>query len=534
MKYDFLANFPRRMRNVGLYSILIQNIVQKNTWIKYNVKKSDEQINITFTVMLFLMENSLKETPCTIDDIAAYLDSLSEYWPDKNWNFDECRQLSIFILNTILSNDGVMRTFDGYDFDEKEYKPIPIRYITNEIVYMNGDIKRTSYKLTEDGYNLLLSTLEIENNMRLTIQELLFQMHLEKQSYDKAVDDVKEIFNELRIQVQRARDAMRRIRRNALDYSVTEYEQLLHENLDSIASSRPRFEAFREMVTNRKEELENTHINIRELDKTEKENLHNLGIINSYLGHVLEEHQNVLNSYFDLKDLYSAELENMSKASMIRRFSFRKEVYDKVLERPEILGDFDNFLSPLFCGDPSRIYNLSTAVQLQKPSSKKCDEDEALEVLFDEKAWEEEQERIRLEKRKKYYSCMNFVIGNAYRSGKIRLSELKSIAQNKDAFDELIPTVDVFKEVMVELLKAAELDIDSLRKEKSFYIDDSKDTFEANIMLLEILDELDDAQEIKKVYVYRIGNQQVLFENVYSNEHLLKTIRCSEVEIVLL
>ena len=85
MKYDFLANFPRRMRNVGLYSILIQNIVQKNTWIKYNVKKSDEQINITFTVMLFLMENSLKETPCTIDDIAAYLDSLSEYWPDKNW-----------------------------------------------------------------------------------------------------------------------------------------------------------------------------------------------------------------------------------------------------------------------------------------------------------------------------------------------------------------------------------------------------------------------------------------------------------------
>lgn len=66
-----------------------------------------------------------------------------------------------------------------------------ISYVSNEIVYLDSDVKRTSYRLTEDGYNLLLSTLEIENNMKLTIHEMIFKMHLEKQSYDKAVDEIK-------------------------------------------------------------------------------------------------------------------------------------------------------------------------------------------------------------------------------------------------------------------------------------------------------------------------------------------------------
>ena len=70
-----------------------------------------------------------------------------------------------------------------------------ISYIANRVVYVDSDLKRTSYYLTDDGYNLLLSTLEIENNMKLTIQEMIFRMHLEKQSYDKALDDIKNVFN---------------------------------------------------------------------------------------------------------------------------------------------------------------------------------------------------------------------------------------------------------------------------------------------------------------------------------------------------
>ena len=77
--------------------------------------------------------------------------------------------------------------FDGYDFEQRAYKIMNISYVSNEIVYLDLDVEKDIPPvLTEDGYNLrCFPTLEIENNMKLTIHEMIFKMHLEKQSYDK-------------------------------------------------------------------------------------------------------------------------------------------------------------------------------------------------------------------------------------------------------------------------------------------------------------------------------------------------------------
>ena len=56
MQYDFLKNFPRRMKNVGLYSLLVQNSFQKTTWKQYGFIKNHEQINMIFAVLLYIME----------------------------------------------------------------------------------------------------------------------------------------------------------------------------------------------------------------------------------------------------------------------------------------------------------------------------------------------------------------------------------------------------------------------------------------------------------------------------------------------
>ena len=59
--FDFLKQFPRRMKNVGLYSMLLLNSVQKTTWKQYGFMTADEQINMIYAVMLYIMEQSLKE-----------------------------------------------------------------------------------------------------------------------------------------------------------------------------------------------------------------------------------------------------------------------------------------------------------------------------------------------------------------------------------------------------------------------------------------------------------------------------------------
>lgn len=533
MQYEFLKQFPKRMKHVGRYVLLIANSSQKITWKQYGFLKLDEQINIIFSVMLYLMEQSLKEENCTIDDIGAYLDNLNMRYFQKNMSYEDCRKLGDFIINVILSNEGKAMYFDGFDYEQRAYQIINVSYVANRIVYVDYEVRRTSYYLTEDGYNLLLSTLEIENNMKLTIHEMIFKMHLEKQSYDKAVDEIKNVFNLLRIQLQKIEEAMARIRRNALSYSVAEYEAVLNENLETISDTKQKFLNYRELVKSRAKELEEMNLNVRKLDEKEEEKLKNLGIIESYLNRTIDEHQKILSSHFDLKSLYTRELEQLSQMSYIRRFSIRNELYEKILDCPKGLEQMEIFLRPLFGNAPDKIYNPNKAVELQKPLRKK-ETEEAEEMLeFGDEAWMEAEEQRQKEKLVKYERSLGYVLEKAMASerGEISLEEIKTgIEEEKSDIKELIPNVQIFKEIMVELLKSKEIDIRKLKEERQAYISEFSGGFQLNEMILSLAE--DAGWRISKIQIYRIEDNKVItFENVEDDMGNKKNICCSNVLI---
>lgn len=533
MQYEFLNQFPKRMKHVGRYALLFANSSQKTIWKQYGFATLDEQVNVIFAVMLYVMEQSLKEEKCTIDDIGAYLDNLNMRYFDKGMGYEDCRKLGDFVVNVVLSNEGKAMYFDGYDFGQRAYRTMNVSYVANRIAYVDSEVRRTSYYLTEDGYNLLLSTLEIENNMKLTIHEMIFKMHLEKQSYDKAVDEIKNVFNLLRIQLQRIEEAMGRIRRNALNYTVAEYESVLEENLETISDTKQKFQNYRELVKSRKRELEEMDLNVRKLDGKEEEKLKNLGIIENYLNRTIDEHQKILSSHFDLKSLYTNELELLSQMSFIRRFSIRSELYERILEEPGGLGQLDIFLRPLFGNTPDKVYNLKRSMELQRPLRKKGAEEAEERMEFGDDAWMEEWERQRREKLEKYEGSLGFLLQQAYASenGEVSLEELKSsAAEDGAALARLIPNVQIFKEIMVELLRNEEMDIDSLREERRKYIHEASGGFQLNEMLLSLMDDLQ--LKIKKIDVHRMEDGKVVaFEDVEDETGGRKRICCSNVLI---
>ena len=537
MQYEFLKNFPKRMKNVGLYGVLIQNSIQKTSWKQFGFLKFDEQMNLIFAVMLYIMEQSLREENCTMDDIGAYIDTVNTRYLGKEISYDDCRKLGDFVVNVILSNEGRAMYFDGYDFEENDYHIMHISYVANRIVYLDQEVRRTSYYLTDDGYNLILSTLEIENNMKLTIHEMVFQMHLEKQSYDKAVDEIKNVFNLMRIQLQKIQEAMGKIRRNALNYSVKDYEEILLENLDTISDTKEKFQKYRELVRSRVKKLEEENINVRRLGEKEEENLENLRIIESYLNRTIDEHQKILSSHFDLKALYTRELEALSQMSLIRRFSMRNDFYDKVLENPSALGNLDYFLRPLFNREPDKVYNLNKALLYQKPSVRNEDEDTEEMLDFDEDAYLKEQEEKRRQKLKRYESSLGFLLEQASEKGEISLSDIwKNIQENEKNTEEmqqqLIPNVEIFKEIMVELIRNKEINMEALKKERSEFIQDQTADFQLNEMLLQLSEERFSDKKIGKIEVYRIEDgSTVTFDNVLSENGVKKSIRCSNILI---
>ena len=535
MQYEFLKQFSKRMKHVGMYALLLQNSLAKQTWKQYGFMKTDEQINMIFAVMLYIMEQSLREESCTMDDIGAYIDNLNTNYFQKNMSYDDCKKLGDFIVNIVLSNEGRAMYFDGFDFEDRAYKIMNVSYIANRIIYVDEGIKRTSYYLTEDGYNLMLSTLEIENNMKLTIHEMIFKLHLEKQSYDKAVDEIKNVFNFMRIQLQKIEEAMLRVRRNALSYSVADYESLMLENMATIGDTKEKFMGYREMVKQRALELEQQNINVRKLNAEEEEKLENLHIIEGYLNRTIDEHQKILNSHFDLKLLYDRELQSLAQMSLIQRFSIRTELYDKVLENPQTLENLDIFLRPLFHQEIPKIYNLNKSMELQRPIRKKVEEDTDELLDFDEEQWQEELERKKKEKLKRYEDSLAFIIDAALKKGSLTLVELKDLLQQDEQAQKVcIPTIDVFKEIMVELIRNREISIETLRKEKSEYITEQANDFQLNDMLLGLTEDSASRRKIKRIFVERLGDGAVVeFEHVRDELGNEKTIRCTNVIITL-
>ncbi|MBQ9010633.1 MAG: hypothetical protein IJ088_15095 [Clostridia bacterium] len=530
MQYDFLKAFPRRMKSVGLYALLLSASGQKSIWKGYQFDTEAEQLNMDFAVLLFIMEQSLRELPCTTDDIGAFIDGINARYFHKPMTYEDCRTLGDYIINNILSNEGAPMYFDGFDFEESAWQKIHVSYVANRIIYLDQEVRRTSYYLTDDGYNLLLGTLEVENNMKLTIQEMIFRMHLEKQSYDQALEDIKGVFNLLRIQIQRIQEAMNRIRRNVLDYSVSDYEKIQEEDLDTITQTRDKFRGYRETVQNRVRELEERRINVHLLEAGEEDKLRNLREIETYLNRAIDEHQRILNGHFDLKSLYTNELEKVAEMSLVRRFSLRTELFGRIVEQPECLDRMDLFLHPLFNRNPGRILNLSRIFEPRRAIETEEEETGTVELDFDEEAWLAEQEERRRLKQKRMDESLTVLL-RAARAGGVHLSEIRA-GLDEAEYRQLVPDVDLFREIMVELLQARDIDIRRLRQERADYIREDREEFSLKERILKILQ---DRPEWKRIAWLRIekdeGAEPVIFERVPDESGNLLSVRCTDVVI---
>lgn len=531
MDYEFLNNFDVRMKRVGTYALLYRNSMQKTTWKKYGFDEFDEQTNMIFAVLLYVMEQSLKEEPCTLDDIGIFIDSINMDYMKKPLSYDECKELADFIVNTVLCDDGNAMYFRGYDFSEKEYKEINISFLNNEIIYIDDTVRRTSYKLSNDGYSLLLSTLEMEANMRLTIHEFIFKMHMEKQSYDKAVEDVKNIFNLLRIQLQKMQEAMLRIRQNALSYSVQEYRSLMEENLNSLDTTKSKFDNYRNHVKERIEEFQEQDINIKKLEKAERDNLGYLKVIEGYLSRAIDEQQKILLAHFDLKDVYARELEDLAQMSLIKRFSIRTELYDEVLKDSGKLENLHLLLKPLFMKKAEKTYNINKALQYQKPVKKKETEEDEDMLSFDQEEWEAEQIRLRKEKLNKYKYSLKVILKLAREKGEISLKEISSIVKNdKRMLQQLIPTVEIFREIVIELLKNRSVNVQELREERAKFTDEWAPQFQLNESILTIVDEDESLKDIAYVNTRKSHEtEKVKFSELRSDNGIVKVVTCSNV-----
>lgn len=142
--------------------------------------------------------------------------------------------------------------------------------------------------------------------------------------------------------------------------------------------------------------------------------------------------------------------------------------------------------------------NINQFLTLQKVRTLEEDwEEEAIEI-FDATAWEEEQRRRVQEKMAKYEASLSVILAHTLAKKEIQLSELIDDLSVEER-ERLVPTIGIFKEIMVELLGVNVVNIAELRKERSDFILEETNDFRLQNMLLEILDKRADWEALKKI-----------------------------------
>ena len=191
------------------------------------------------------------------------------------------------------------------------------------------------------------------------------------------------------------------------------------------------------------------------------------------------------------------------------------------------------FLRPLFGNEPEKIYNLKKCTELQRPLRKKGEDETEAVMEFGDEEWMQEEERLRQQRLAGYEGCLLFLLQRAMGAdtGEVSLEEIRQgLDADGEDYARLLPSVQIFKEVMVELLRGREIDIEVLREERRNFIGESSGGFQLNETLLNLIDA--HGLPVRKVTVYRIEDGKVItFENVPYEGGAGKNICCSNVLI---
>jgi hypothetical protein len=481
-----------RMHSISLYGEFFSLLHTKSMSLqKKGLESIDQQITFIFYVLRYVMEKTLSDEECSLQDIGNAIEQIGAQYFNLFWSEEEALSLADMIIHQLLCNAGEPIIFDPFN-----ESPIYLNFITSSVLY-NEQGRVVGYKMSDDGFRLMLSTMEMEQNMTLAFRDLVFRMQLEKRNYPKALDELRQIFQLLRIRQIEIQEKSVQVKNNVISVSSKEYKSLYEDNFAEMAQARSKFEEYQKTVEHAKEEL--SEKNNGSLDEQEKSNYATLSKISSLLHQSILALSSILSSLNEFSVLYGKQIQEQMRAGSFRRHSIKTMVYERVLASPDLLEKMDIFLHPLFFKDPQKQMQLSHAFEYKRLSLRQ--EDGTLEELdedYDEQ-YEMQKQQAKQARLQAYDASLRIVL-EALLQNEDHFLSLKELCQDAKTSKEIFPNEAHAKQLLVSWQALGTIDLKELYEmEEDLYLDE-QDGYNFSLSLLEAshtLKELKDKQTLQ-------------------------------------
>ena len=309
---ELLQDFEKRMRFVNLIKYWLQRSKPReiNELLHNDDDKTD---NLILMVMVFIMDSTLRYGErCTKQDITAFLRELADVY---DYEPESAKILTDYIVTDVLQSNGKVRSFDTFYNSDEQFKDQRSLILIEQ--------KSGSYVLTNEAYEFLFRTKEIDSELDFSVNRFKLQEFIKRGNYGKALRESRELVSRVRNLKTRMDDFMLRCRTNISEVSIDEYEEIVAQVRDSFEDENKQLSDIRTLVSAKLQAIADAQINQNDnIGQTEQEIREILENIDT----VISEQSRVFNQKFSLSELYANLLDDSFSYLQAGRFDLEQEL----------------------------------------------------------------------------------------------------------------------------------------------------------------------------------------------------------------
>ncbi|MCT4507752.1 MAG: hypothetical protein N4A48_03185 [Tepidibacter sp.] len=425
---DFLDKFEKRMEWIGVVDSIV-NRRGKNTRLEAMFEEN-QLTNIIVSVLLFIMEKTLEENnQCDIISIERFLNNLLSQYYNKMLHNKDIKELASYIIKDILQNNGEHLTYTVKNYSVNNMQKIPIRLISDQVIE-GKDYRRINYTLTNQGYDFLFRTREVDEEIQLTIEQFKLKEYVKRKKFTNAVRQSMELITYVRQKKREIENFILSIRQNIYSVDIEKYEQLINSSYSMLQDEYEAMNDIQKMIKQASEKI-NEELNassqlIEKLIKAKND----IQEIHSNIGIAISEQRNLILNRYNLSDLYMNTIKRSFEYSFEKRFDFEEIILNPLENYNGVLDRCIRLLSPLFVPKVDKILGIDHVFSSQL-IFKESEKDK--EIIVNKEAFNDEIEKKRIEWiSDTYIKILKVFLQESITKERISLSEIVRTIKNRD------------------------------------------------------------------------------------------------------
>lgn len=506
--HNFLEGFEKRMEIIGIVESIV-NRKNRNMELE-RLFNDNDFINLVFSVLLYIMEKTLSEdSDCDSEHIANFIESILKKYYNINIDKTKITQLTSYIIKNVLQNEGVPYYFQAINYSSNTKRNITIRLITDRVLEINGSHK-INYSLTDQGYDFLFRTKEVDQEIKMTIEELKLRELIKRKNFKKAHEQSLELIQMVRQKKKEIQNFIAKIKENIHDAHIDEYEKLINSTYDLLNEEYDLLIEIMDMSKKSEDKIKQEYELSKNLDESLKKAQSEIKMINNNIKTVLSEQKDLILNRQSLSKVYIDIIGDSFIYSMENRFDIEEVILRQMEQHVEMAERFWMLVNPIFLPNVYKNLNLQSIYEPQ--GMIKIDEEEKVNYI-EEDNLEEDREKEKIQRvNHLYIEILNYIIKHSYdNNGVITLKDIIDSLIEGNLLNEYIADRLLFT-TLLKLYDIGIIDIERWKQSKSQVILNPSEEFNLEYCLYELLDKYEYINEIKKIKLFKDDSDLVEVE----------------------